>query len=87
MLIIFYRTKFCPRCFFARKYLAELTFGIPNLQIEEREVFFSPLETGKEGIHMIPALKIGEQILSSAILTRGQIRRFLRENGCLPIDS
>ena len=85
MLIILYRTKLCPRCFLARKYLTELTRDNPNLQIEEREVFFSPLKAGKEGVRMIPAIKVGEQVLSGAILTRRQIRSFLQENGCLPI--
>lgn len=83
MLIILYRTKLCPRCFLARKYLSLLTRGIPNLQIEEREVFFSPLKAAKEGIRMIPAIKVGEQVLSGAVLTKGQIRNFLQENGCL----
>lgn len=83
MLIILYRTKLCPRCFLARKYLSELTRDIPNLQIEEREVFFNPLIAAKEGVRMIPAIKVGKQILSGAVLTKGQIRNFLQKNGFL----
>lgn len=83
MNIILYRTKLCPRCFLAKKYLIELTRGRSAVQIEEREVFSSPLEVYREGIAMVPAIRIGDQVLSGIFLSRDRIRAFLQRTGCL----
>lgn len=84
MNIILYRTKLCPRCFLAKKILLELTRDRPEMHIEVREIFFSPLQACKEGISMIPAIKVGDQVLSGIFLTRNTISEFLRKNGYLP---
>lgn len=83
MNIILYRTKLCPRCFLAKKYLIELTRNSPAVHIEEREVLRSPRQTSREGISMIPAIRIGERVLSGIFLSRDQIEDFLRKTGCL----
>ena len=84
MLIVFYRTRLCPRCYLARKWLSELTRNVPDLHIDEREVLHSPRQILHEGIRMIPAIRIGDQILSGAVLTKRKINDFLRKNGCQP---
>ena len=81
MHIILYRTKLCPRCFMARKYLLELTRNTPGVQIEERELLTSPGQTLREGIFMIPAIRVGDQTLSGVILSRKAIADFLHQNG------
>lgn len=83
MHIILYRTKLCPRCFLAKKYLLELTRDRPEIHIEEREAFLSVPQLRQEGISMIPAIKIGDQLLSGIFLNRVQIKAFLRSAGCL----
>ncbi len=84
MNIILYRTKLCPRCFLAKKFLVELTRDRPEVHIEEREIFLSPLQVCQEGISMIPAIKVGDQVLSGVFLSKNRISEFLHKTGCLP---
>ncbi len=83
MNIILYRTKLCPRCFLAKKFLRELTGERPEVHIEERELLLSLQQFRLEGISMIPAIKVGDQLLSGIFLGKERIREFLRRNGCL----
>ena len=83
MTIILYRTRLCPRCYMAKKHLLELTSDHPQLVVEEREVLLDPMGIGREGIRMIPAIRIGDRVLSGLYLTRDGIADFLRQSGCL----
>lgn len=83
MTILLYRTRFCPRCALARKHLLALIGDQPELQLEEREVLSSWKDARVAGIRMIPAIRVGNDILSGIYLTRDDIRRFLQQTGCL----
>ncbi len=79
MHIIFYKSKLCPRCFITRRHLSALRCKHPHLQIEEVEVLTSPLRAWRDGIMMVPALKIGDSVLSGLYLNKGKIANFLVE--------
>ncbi|HSO10516.1 MAG TPA: hypothetical protein VLR45_11045 [Desulfoprunum sp.] len=83
MIIILYRTRLCPRCLMARKHLLALTRHRPDLIVEEREILRDLAATGRAGITMIPAIKIGDKVLSGIYLHRRRIENFLRQTGCL----
>ncbi len=77
MKIIFYRSILCPRCYLARKALFELTAEKSNLEIEEVDILSHPLRTWKDGIRLIPALKIEKKLLSGVFLSRQEISGFI----------
>ncbi|MBB5348820.1 hypothetical protein JWG42_07465 [Desulfoprunum benzoelyticum] len=83
MTIIFYRTRLCPRCYMARKHLLDLTHDRPDLIVEDREILRDPIAAGRDGITMIPAIRIGDTVLSGIYLHRHRIEDFLRQTGCL----
>jgi glutaredoxin len=83
MTIILYRTRLCPRCLMARKHLLALTRHRPDLIVEEREILRDLAATGRAGITMIPAIKIGDKVLSGIYLHRRRIENFLHQTGCL----
>lgn len=77
MRIIFYKSKLCPRCFIARKHLLAVCSENPHLQVEEVELLTSPLRTWQDGIKMVPALKVGDTVLSGLYLSREAITDFV----------
>ena len=77
MLIIFYKSKLCPRCFIAGKHLQAVCANDPHIQIEEVELLTSPLRTWRDGIRMVPALKVGDTILSGIYLSHEVITDFV----------
>lgn len=83
MTIILYRTRLCPRCYLARKHLLDLTRHRPDLIVEEREILRDLIATGRDGITMIPAIKVGDRVLSGIYLDRHRIEAFLQQTGCL----
>ncbi len=79
MRIIFYKSKLCPRCYVAGKHLLALCSKIPDLQVEEVELLTSPLRTWQDGIRMVPALKIGDVVLSGIYLSQESITDFVAQ--------
>ena len=79
MRIIFYKSKACPRCFVAGKHLQALCATYSHLQVEEIEILTSPLRAWRDGVRMIPALKIGKSILSGAYLSKTAITSFVTQ--------
>ncbi|MFH0783431.1 MAG: hypothetical protein V2B20_15965 [Pseudomonadota bacterium] len=79
MHIIFYKSKLCPRCFLVKKQLLAICQEHPHFQIEEVEILTSPLRTFRDGINMVPALKIGDDILSGMYLSKKKIIDFITQ--------
>lgn len=77
MNIIFYKSLLCPRCALAGKHLKALRATYPHLQIEEVEILTSPHRAWREGIRMVPALRIGEHILSGVFLNKKAVFDFV----------
>lgn len=77
MHISFYRSALCPRCHLAKHYLAEITSQNPGIAVEYIDIATAPLRTWKDGIRMIPALKIDTLILSGLFLSRDNIADFI----------
>lgn len=75
--ITFYRSNLCPRCHLARKYLQQLAAADSSLRIEEIDALLSPRRAWLDGIRMIPAVKIGDQILSGLYLSKAAIAAFI----------
>ncbi len=79
MHIIFYKSKLCPRCFLVKMELLAICQEHPHLRIEEIEILTSPLRAFKDGIKMVPALKIGDDILSGIYLSKKKILEFVTQ--------
>jgi glutaredoxin len=80
MLITFYKSAFCPRCYLARKYLHELAASNPEIQVIEVDVLSAPQQSWRNGIRMIPALKINERVLSAIFISKKDIAAFIAGN-------
>lgn len=68
----------------ARRYLAELQQEDPSLEVEEIDILNSPRRSFRDGIRMIPAVRIGDQILGSVFLTKSHIAGFIKNNHSNP---
>lgn len=77
MHITFYRSAICPRCHFAKRYLAEITSETPEIIVENVDIVTAPIRAWKDGIRMVPALKIDRRILSGMLLSRDNIADFI----------
>lgn len=77
MHITFYRSALCPRCHIAKRYLFGITSKIPGITVENVDIATAPLRTWKDGIRMIPAIKIDSRILSGVLLSRDNIADFI----------
>jgi len=77
MYITLYRSTLCPRCRLARKYLLDLTSQDPEIEIREVDVLTAPRQSWREGIRMIPALKIDDQIMSALFMSKTDIAAFI----------
>ncbi|WP_316347996.1 thioredoxin family protein [Desulfuromonas acetoxidans] len=76
MTITFYRTALCPRCFLAKRALDKIVADT-DITVETVEVATTAVSSWRNGIRMIPALKIGDEILSGVLLDEQRIRRFI----------
>ena len=81
MRITLYKSSLCPRCYMARKTLFELTENRPEIEIETVDILTSPMRCLRDGVRMIPALKIDDRLLSGVYLTRTAIISFLEVSG------
>jgi predicted DsbA family dithiol-disulfide isomerase len=81
MHITLYKSSLCPRCYIAKKALLELAGNNTDLHIEEVDIITSPGKFRDAGISMIPAIKIGDEVLSSFFLRRNTIRKFVERSG------
>lgn len=81
MRIVFYKSVLCPRCHLAKRHLLAACATHPDVQIEEVELMKSPLRALREGIKMVPALQIGDNILSGLYLSKKSITAFI-SNHC-----
>nr|WP_320116783.1 hypothetical protein [uncultured Desulfuromonas sp.] len=79
MTITFYRTALCPRCFLAKRALDKVVAGT-DITVETVEIATTAINSWRDGIRMIPALKIGDEILSGVLLDEQRIRRFIDQN-------
>ena len=79
MRIVFYKSKLCPRCFLAKKHLLAVCSAHPHLEVEEVELVTSPLRTWRDGIKMVPALKVGDNVLSDLYLSKKAITDFIAQ--------
>lgn len=79
MDIIFYRSRLCPRCFLVKRQLLTICKEHPQFQIEEVEILASPLRAFKDGVKMVPALKVGDDILSGIYLSKNKIIEFVTQ--------
>ena len=80
MQIILYRSKLCPRCLLAKKYLSKITENDPEVQIEEVDIIGSPKRCLQDGIRMVPALVINEDKLSGVFLSKKAIKAFINRH-------
>jgi len=64
----------------ASKSLRELSKEIPGIKIKEVDVLRRPSESWKNGVRLIPALKIEDDILSGIYLTKESIETFVRRH-------
>lgn len=79
MDIAFYKSTLCPRCYLAGKHLKKALLAYPQVTLREIDLFTDPKLILRDGIRMIPALKINDQVLSSFYLSRNKIEQFLAE--------
>jgi hypothetical protein len=77
MKIVFYRSKLCPRCYVVQNYLRQLIAGDATIMVEEIDIFLEPKKAFAAGVRMIPAIVVGENMLSGIWLTPQKIRNFL----------
>jgi len=59
--------------------LTKLQEEDPDIEIIKTDVVTNPLQTWKNGIRMIPALKYGDKILSGITLSKKEIKQFIDE--------
>lgn len=83
MTIVIYKSALCPRCYLAERYLRELTTPHPEVSIETIDIATAFSRFRRDGIRMIPALRIGDKTLTMVFPTRKDIRQFLQENQLL----
>ncbi len=79
MHITLYKSNLCPRCYIAKKHILSLINQDSEISFEEIDIITSPLIAWKDGVRMIPAIKIDNDILSGAILTRAQLAEFINQ--------
>ena len=61
----------------ARKHLLEIEKENGDVSFEEVDVMANPLKTWKDGVRMIPAIRIGDKILSGLYLSREAVKKFI----------
>jgi len=83
MEVTFYKQALCPRCHLAAKHLQELLKQTDGFILEEVDIVAQPLRSWRDGIRMIPAIKVGDDILSGIYLTKPSIEKFLKDKAIL----
>lgn len=79
MHITLYKSALCPRCYIVEKHLTHLVKDLPDTTIETIDIAAHPLKSWKDGIRMIPAIKIGEEVLSSIYLSKKELITFVNK--------
>lgn len=77
MKVEFYRTLLCPRCLYVARELRRLQREFPHLEIETIEVATNLSRVREAKVRTVPALRVGNAVLTGLLLTPGKIRRFL----------
>lgn len=77
MLITLYKSALCPRCHATRKHILELTAEDPEIQLTEIDILTAPIKSWNDGIRMIPAVKIENNIFSALFLNRNALAEFI----------
>jgi predicted DsbA family dithiol-disulfide isomerase len=77
MKVEFYRTLLCPRCLLVAHELKRLQREFPHLEIETIEVATNLVRVREAKVRTVPALKVGDAMLTGFLLTPAKIRRFL----------
>ncbi|OGQ87535.1 MAG: hypothetical protein A2512_04605 [Deltaproteobacteria bacterium RIFOXYD12_FULL_56_24] len=85
MKIELFRTILCPRCLFVSRILKKIVADSPHLELETIEVATNLTQTRQAGIKTVPAIRIGNDVLTGIILTPRMIRRFIDQH--LPDDA
>ena len=80
MKIELYRTILCPRCLYVSRTLQKIVAGSPNLELETIEVATNLTRTRQAGIKTVPAIRIGNDLLTGLILTPRRIRGFIEQH-------
>ena len=80
MKIELYRTILCPRCLYVSRILKKIVANSPHLELETIEVATNLTRSHQSGIKTVPAVKIGNDILTGFILTPEMIRRFITQH-------
>lgn len=80
MKIELYRTILCPRCLYVSRTLQKIVAGSPNLELETIEVATNLTRSRQAGIKTVPAIRIGEDLLTGLILTPQKIRGFIEQH-------
>lgn len=79
MHITLYKSTLCPRCYYAHKYLQQAINQYSDVTLEAVDILSAPKKAWQDGIRMIPAVKIGDDILTSLYLSRQDIVNFINE--------
>ncbi|MBU4229055.1 MAG: thioredoxin family protein [Proteobacteria bacterium] len=80
MKIELYRTILCPRCLYVSRALKKIVADSPQIELESIEVATNLTRTHQAGIKTVPAIKIGNDVLTGLILTPQTIRRFIERH-------
>lgn len=80
MKIELYRTLLCPRCLLVSRALNKIAENFPQIELEVIEVATHLVQTHQAGIRTVPAIKIGNDVLTGLILTPQKIRRFIDQH-------
>lgn len=80
MKIELYRTILCPRCLFVSRVLKKIVADSPHLELETIEVATNLTRARQAGIKTVPAIRIGNDLLTGLILTPRMIKRFIEQH-------
>jgi len=80
MKIELYRTILCPRCLYVSHALNKIVADSPRLKLETIEVATNLTRARQAGIKTVPAIRIGNDVLTGLILTPQMIRRFIEQH-------
>ena len=75
--IVFYHSRFCPRCRASRRHIKEFLAANPELSLAEVEVTREPMTALRDGVFMLPAARIGDKKVTGFILTPEKLARLL----------
>lgn len=77
MVVTLYKSALCPRCHMAHKHITEALQNEPDMTLTTVDVVSSPRKTWNDGIRMIPAIKIENEVLSALYLSKEEIKNFI----------